>query len=97
MAKTKTVADQVQNHIPGTGPKKNPKVHKAAVRYFDRMQERKAVGVTEKAAKTTLTELMIEEGLDSYEYGGLAVHIDTKRNVKVTLEGRDEDGEGGAE
>lgn len=90
----RSVADQVQNHMPGTGPQKNPRVHKKAVRYFDLMQARKAAGVAEKEAKTTLTELMIAEGLDEYEYGGLKVSIDTKRNVKVTLEGRDEGDEG---
>jgi hypothetical protein len=94
MAK-RTVSDQVQNHIPGTEPVKNPKVHKNAVRYFDLMQARKAAGVDEKDAKVSLTELMIEEGIEEYEYGGLKVAVDTKRNVKVTIEGKGESEESG--
>ena len=95
MAKNRpSIADNEQKHLPGTAPKKNTRIHPKAVRYFDLMQARIAAGKEEKDAKTTLTEAMIEDGLDHYEYGGIRVDIDTKRNVKVKVDGKDETGEG---
>lgn len=82
----KTVADQPQ--IPGTETPKNEKVHKAAIRYADRRDERIAANVEEKAAHTSLLEIMDQQGVTSYTYRGIEVHIDATRKAKVKIEGR---------
>ena len=90
-----TVADQPQ--IPGTETPHNKKVHAAAVRYADRRDERQAANVEEKTAHTTLLEIMDQEGVASYKYNGLEVHIDSNRKAKVKIEGRTSPAEGGEE
>ena len=75
-----------QTYLPGTEPKKIPSVHKAAMRYADKRDERIAANSEEAAAHNTLLEKMMEEGIDSYEYGTLKVSIDNKRKVKVKIE-----------
>lgn len=72
-----------QDYIPGMEPIKNEKVHPLAIRYADRRDERIAANLEEKEAHDTLLAEMLEEGLTSYKYGDLEVHIDRKHKVKV--------------
>jgi hypothetical protein len=88
----KTVADQPQ--IPGTETPRNERVHKAAVRYADRRDERMAANKEEKEAERTLLEIMDKEGVESYKYNGIEVHIDSHRKPKVKIEGRTSPTEG---
>lgn len=85
MAKSKARLDQPE--IPGTETPKNQKVHNAAVRYAKRRDERMAANEEEKAAQDTLVRIMHEEGLTSYCYKGLEVHVDTTKKAKVKLAG----------
>lgn len=83
--RTRSETEPEQQYIPGTEPKKNNRVHTAAKRYAARRDERMAANEEEKAAHQTLLETMIEEGLDSYEYGDVEVHIDATKKVKVKI------------
>lgn len=75
-----------QEHLPGAEPMpKNEKVHSAAIRYAEARDERMAFGKEEKGLKTTLTELMLREGLSVYEYGDVRVDLDTKNEIKVKI------------
>lgn len=82
---TKPRLDQPQ--IPGTETPKNQKVHNAAVRYAKRRDERMAANEEEKAAHEALLTIMHTEGLTSYTYRGLEVHLDTSEKAKVKLAG----------
>ena len=77
-----------QEYLPGTAPEKNDRVHRAARRYVKLRDARMAANEEEKAAHTSLLETMIEERLESYEYGDLSVHIDSTRKCKVKLEAK---------
>jgi len=83
-----------QPQIPGTETPRNQRVHNAAVRYADRRDERMAASVAEKEAHVTLLEVMDKEGVDSYIYNGLEVHIDNNRKAKVKIQGRTNPAEG---
>jgi hypothetical protein len=75
-----------QQFIEGTAPEKNEVVHRAAKRYVKERDARIAANKAEKEAHDYLLDKMIEEGLDSYEYGDLKVFVDNKRKCKVTTE-----------
>jgi hypothetical protein len=77
-----------QPEIPGTETPKNQKVHNAAVRYAKRRDERMKANEEEKAAHTTLLEIMDKEGITSYRYKDVEVHIDASRKAKVKIEGQ---------
>lgn len=72
-----------QPSLPESDDVKNPRVHSAAVRYRERMLERKAAGEEEKEAHDNLVRIMHEEGIDSYRYGDIEVHIDKTEKAKV--------------
>lgn len=82
MAKVKRKRSE-QQFMPGTEPVKNPRVHKAAVRYVEERDARIAANKEEKAAHDTLLAIMREEGLESYEYGNLKIWVDGSYKVKV--------------
>ena len=86
-----------QPEIPGTETPKNQKVHNACVRYADRRDERMTASVEEKSAHNTLLEIMDQEGITSYKYKDVEVHIDSSRKAKVKIEGRTSPAEGGEE
>jgi len=89
MARKKSDEPEVeQGYIdPDFKPVKNARVHKAAKRYYSLMLERKAAGEEEKASHDTLLNIMMEEGLDFYEYQDLKVAVDTSKKCKVKLQG----------
>jgi hypothetical protein len=89
MARKRTEEPEVeQGYIdPEFAPKKNARIHKAAKRYYGLMLERKAAGDEEKASHDTLLNIMLEEGVDSYEYQDLKVAVDTSKKCKVKLQG----------
>lgn len=95
MGKKKTNGDQPD--IPGMETPKNQKVHNAAVRYADRRDERIAASVEEKDSHKSLLEIMDQEGVTSYKYRGIEVHIDALRKAKVKIEGRTPPAEGSEE
>lgn len=74
-------ADQEQ--IPGMESEKNERVHRAAKRYARVRDERIALSEKEKEAHDFLLGVMTEEGIESYEYKGLGVYVDTKRKCSV--------------
>lgn len=74
-----------QTHFEGTGPVKNERVHRAAKRYVEERDARIAANKEEKAAHDSLLAIMREEGLESYEYGNLSLHIDGTFKVKAKL------------
>ena len=78
------MAKKMQEFLPGQEPKKNNRVHKAALRYAELRDARIAANEEEKDAHDTLLHTMLEEGLESYEYGDLKVFIDNKRKCKVS-------------
>lgn len=85
MAKSRArAAEEETPQIPDLEDEKNPRVHTAAVRYWDRMQERKAAGDEEVAAHASLVEVMAAEGITSYRYKDVEVHLDTKTKARVT-------------
>lgn len=90
--RTRTETEPEQQFIPGTEPKKNPRVHTAAKRYAARRDERMAKNEEEKDAHTSLLAVMKEEGLESYEYGDIEVHIDASEKCKVKIGSRNGDG-----
>lgn len=77
-----------QPEIPGTETPKNAKVHNAAIRYSKRRDERIAANKEEKAAHTSLLEIMDQQGVTSYNYGDVEVHIDQDRKAKVKIAGQ---------
>lgn len=81
MGRARKVDDQEQ--LPGLEDQKDKEVHAAAVRYWERMQERKAAGDEEKAAKDSLVLVMTRKGLTHYKYGEIEVHLDTTTSPKV--------------
>ncbi len=85
MAKRKgSAADDIQNHIPDTGPVKIESVHNAAIAMLDSVRKTKKATAFEKSAREDVRAAMEAEGIDEYEYGGLVVRIDHKRTPKVT-------------
>lgn len=85
-------AENVQEYLPGTAPKKIPGVHAAALKMLDAVAETKTAKAAEDAAREKVREQMEKAGIDTYEYGGLTVKIDLKRTPKVKMAGkRDED------
>ena len=95
MAKKRERVRSEQMFIAGTAPEKNEVVHRAARRYVKERDARIAANKAEKEAHDHLLEKMLEQGLDSYEYGDLHVFVDNKRKCKVTTEsGASANGEG---
>ncbi|MGH1344365.1 MAG: hypothetical protein ACRBN8_22590 [Nannocystales bacterium] len=70
-----------QSAIPGTKPKRDPKLEKLAEAYENARDERIGWGVTEKAAKTKLTEYMVGAKLKAYTDGDLEVTLEPKDNT----------------
>ncbi len=95
MAKQKpSAAENVQEYLPGTAPKKIATVHKAALFMLDAISNTKEMKAEEDSAREKVRSAMEKEGIDTYEYGGLSVKIDLKRTPKVKLAGkREEEGE----
>lgn len=88
MAKKRpSAADNVQEYLPGTAPKKIASVHKAALLMLDAVGNTKEMKAEEDAAREKVRSAMEKEGIDTYEYGGLTVRIDLKRTPKVKLAG----------
>ncbi len=75
-------------NLPGLEPVKNDKVHKAAEWYVKQRDARMALTKVEKEAKDTLLGEMTSQGITDYEYKGLVVHVDIKRDVKATINGK---------
>lgn len=74
-----------QEELPGAeGNEKLPHVITAAKRYIRERNARIKANAEEKAAHDHLMEVMTNEGLTDYEYGGISVHIDSSYKVKVT-------------
>lgn len=96
MAKAKRQRSE-QEYIPGTEPVKNNRVHAAAKRYAGERDVRIQANKDEKAAHDTLLSIMLEEGLEAYEYGDISVTIDAKRKCVVRVGGADRNGERGEE
>ena len=85
MAKRKdSAADDVQQHIPNTGPEKIESVHNAAIAMLDACRKSKKAKAHENAAREDVRAAMEEEGIDVYDYGGLMVKIEDKKTPKVT-------------
>lgn len=82
----RTEEPKLQEYLPEMAPVKNDRVHKAALRYHKLILERKAAGEEENDAHTTLLATMLEEGLESYEYSSLSVHVDAHKKCKVKVE-----------
>lgn len=91
------MAKQLQEFLPGQEPKKNNRVHKAALRYAELRDARIAANAEEKDAHDTLLHTMLEEGLEIYEYGDLKVAIDNKRKCKVSTKPEAHESNGKAE
>lgn len=89
----RAAAENVQEYLPGTAPKKIPGVHKAALKMLDAVAATKVIKAEEDAAREKVREQMEKEGITEYEYGGLTVKIDMKRTPKVKLAGNREEGE----
>jgi hypothetical protein len=89
MARKRTEEPEMEQEVlhPDFKPVKNQRVHKAAKRYYSEMLARKSAGEEEKAAHDTLLNIMLEEGLDFYEYQDLKVAVDTSKKCKVKLQG----------
>jgi hypothetical protein len=81
MAKTRTADDQPS--LNGMEDVKNPRVHRAALRYVRERDKRMTMTQEEKAAHNSLLDIMKQEGLTSYKYGDLEVNIDSTEKVKV--------------
>lgn len=75
-----------QPSLPDADDVKNPKVHRAALRYIRERDERMEKTEQEKEAHNALLDVMIQEGLESYKYGDLSVSIDLTRKCKVKRE-----------
>lgn len=84
MAKAKTAADSVQNHIPGTH-EKVPAVHDAALAMLDAIRKSKKAKKAEDSTREDVRAAMEEYGQEEYEYGGLYVKVDHKRTPKVKM------------
>jgi hypothetical protein len=82
MAKTKTKRLR-QQMIPGTEPPSIPKIDKAAEAYVEVRDERMSLTEKETDAHDNLLSLLREHGLETYEFDGMTVRIDTKQKVKV--------------
>jgi hypothetical protein len=92
MAKRKSPADDVQNHMPGTH-EKVPAIHDAAVAMLAATRKSKRAKKAEEATREDVRAAMEEYGQDEYEYGGLHVKIDTKRQPKVKMAGKQPESE----
>ena len=88
MARKRSRTGAEQEYLPGTAPEKNDRVHRAARRYAKLRDARMDANEQEKSAHTTLLETMIEEQLESYEYGDVSVHIDSTRKCKVAIQAK---------
>ena len=88
MARKRSRTAAEQEYLPGTAPEKNDRVHRAARRYAKLRDARMDANEQEKSAHTTLLETMIEEHLESYEYGDVSVHIDSTRKCKVAIQAK---------
>jgi hypothetical protein len=82
-----------QEYLPGTEPLKNNRVHPAAKRYAKERDDRIAANKAEKEAHDNLLAIMLEEGLETYEYGDISVSIDAKRKCVVRVGGADRNGQ----
>lgn len=88
MAKKNAEPEMEQEVLhPDFKPVKNERVHKAAKHYYDLMLERKAAGDDENDAHDSLLNVMLEEGLEHYEYKGVFVDVNIKKACKVKIEG----------
>ena len=67
-------------------PKINKAVHAAAMRYARRRDERIAANKEEKDAHNSLLNTMKEEGLTSYSYQDVEIHIDSQEKCKVKIQ-----------
>ena len=86
-----------QEHLPGAEPAPRiASIINAAKRYIRDRDARVAANKVEKEAKDHLMSAMQREGLTNYEYGGIAVFIDTKNDVKVTSPTSEANGEADA-
>ncbi len=72
-----------QMEIPGLETPRNDRVHRAAKAYYKAMQLRKAELENEVAAHATLLRIMLEEGVEIYNYNGIEARIDVTKKVKV--------------
>jgi hypothetical protein len=73
-----------QEPLPGAEPgEKNERVHRAAKAYQKERDARIAANRKEAEAHEHLLDCMLDEGLDSYEYGGIQVFVDNKRKCRV--------------
>lgn len=93
MAKKSSAAENVQEYLPGTAPKKIPAVHKAAIKMADAVAETKTYKAKEDEAREEVREAMEKAGIEEYEYGGLTVRIDLKRTPKVKIAKRNAEDE----
>lgn len=72
-----------QLQFPGTETERNEKVHRAAVRLFEERAVRLQANKDEKTAEQNLIRIMEEEGIESYQYKNITVHIDLTKKAKV--------------
>ena len=82
-----------KDFLPGMAPRKNQRVHTAALRYVKARDERIALNVTEKEAHQSLLIKMKEEGLEDYIYGDLEVHVDNREKCKVKVNNSSPEGD----
>lgn len=83
MAKKNNGPEDDIQQLPGMEDVKDTEVHNAAIRYWERMQERKEAGEEEVAAQESLIQIMDRKGMTSYRYKDVEVHIDSTRKAKV--------------
>lgn len=87
MARRRRVAEEAeqQTFLEGVTSEKIPAVHRAALRYAKRRDERIAYGVEEKSAAEKLSVAMKEAGIEEYHHG--PVHVTHSEKFQVRIEG----------
>lgn len=88
-----------QAELPGTEAprtKKIASVHKAAIDYAEKRDNRMAWGEQEVEAKKKLIELMHKHDIKTYVVDEVEIELKTEEKLKVRVKG-DDDGEGGDE
>lgn len=94
MAKKKKAKRGEQQYIDGMAPEKIPEIHRAAIDYADKRDERMAAGKEEQDAKTTLTTAMKKHNTKVYKYADVkAEMIADKEKVKVRIGAAEEEEE----
>lgn len=72
-----------QTYIPELEPPSIPALEAAAEEFVEADREKKSAAKEAKAAHDRLLGVMAKEGLNSYEFDGYLVRLDTKKCAKV--------------